>query len=197
MRVQNHPKKGSSTRVDPIRELRDIKHLKKLLADHPRNLCLFTIAINVNLRGSDLLRIKVGDVRGLDVGEHFTIREKKTGKKRCITINRSVHQAIQNLLGTMPEAQDYEPLFQSRKGKQALCVPYLCSMVKGWARALNLRGNFGSHSLRKTWGYIHRTVYNTDIPTLMTLFNHSTQRQTLAYLGIQETDVQNAYLKEI
>lgn len=197
MRVQNHPKKGSSTRVEPLRSEKDIRNIKKLLADHPRNLCLFNFAINVNVRGSDLLRIKVGDVRGLEVGEHFTIREKKTGKERRITINRSVHQSIQQLLATMPEAQDHEPLFQSRKGKQELCVPYLCFLVKNWAKALNLRGNYGSHSLRKTFGYIHRTVHNTSVPVLMTMFNHSTQRQTLQYLGIQESDIQDAYLKEI
>ncbi len=56
----NHPEKGSSIKVEPIRELRDIRSIKKLLADNPRNLCLFTLGINTNLRASDLLSITVG-----------------------------------------------------------------------------------------------------------------------------------------
>lgn len=197
MRVQNHPQKGDSIKVDPIRSERDIRNIKKLLADKPRDLALFTLGINTNLRASDIVRITVGQVRHLQPGQHFNIREKKTGKERSITINKTVHEAIQNLLQTIPNAEDTSPLFQSRKGLQPLCVPYINSLVKGWCRALNLKGNFGSHTLRKTFGYIHRTVFNTDIPTLMTLFNHSTQRQTLNYLGIQDTDIKDAYLKEI
>jgi integrase len=70
-------------------------------------------------------------------------------------------------------------------------------MVKGWCKEINLKGNYGTHTLRKTFGYIHRTVFNTDIPTLMEMFNHSSQKQTLAYLGIQPSDIKDAYLKEI
>lgn len=197
MKVPNSPDKGDNIKVDPIRSEKDIKNIKKLLADKPRDLAIFTLGINTNLRASDILRITVGQVRHLKPGQHFTIKEKKTGKERSITINKTVYDAINNLLKTIPEAEDIEPLFQSRKGKQSLCVPYLNSLVKGWCRELNMKGNYGSHTLRKTFGYIHRTVFNTDIPTLMTMFNHSTQKQTLAYLGIQPSEIKDAYLKEI
>jgi hypothetical protein len=40
-------------------------------------------------------------------------------------------------------------------------------------------------------------VFNTDVPTLMQMFNHSTQKQTLAYLGIQASEIKEAYLREI
>jgi integrase len=197
MQNPNHPAIGDSIKVSPIRSEKDIRNIKKLLSDKPRDLALFTLGINTNLRASDILKIKIGQVRYLEPGGHFTIKEKKTGKERSITLNRTVHEAIKNLLATIPEKDDHAPLFQSRKGGQALCVPTLVALVKGWCKEVNLRGNFGSHTLRKTFGYIHRTVHNTDIPTLMTMFNHSTQKQTLTYLGIQEADIQNAYLKEI
>lgn len=198
---RNHPAKGSSIRVDPIRDPKDIRLIKKILADHPRDLALFVVGINTNLRASDLLRIKVGDVRYLKVGEYFTLREKKTGKLRSITINKAVYDAIANLLVSMPLAKDDDFLFQSRKKNSStggmLTVSYLNSLVKQWCREINLRGNYGAHSLRKTFGYIHRTVFGTDIPTLMEMFNHSTQRQTLTYLGIQPREINDAYLKEI
>jgi len=78
-----------------------------------------------------------------------------------------------------------------------LTVSYLNSLVKSWCKEINLRGNYGAHTLRKTFGYVHRTVFGTDIPTLMEMFNHSTQRQTLTYLGIQPREINDAYLKEI
>jgi integrase len=197
MAALNHPEKGDSIKVEPIRSEKDIKNIKKLLTDKPRDLAIFTLGINTNLRASDLLMIRVGQVRHLQPGEHFTIIEKKTGKERAITINKTVYGAIQGLLRAIPESGDADCLFQSRKGKEALCVPYLNSLVKSWCGAIHLKGNYGSHTLRKTFGYIHRTVFNTDIPTLMTMFNHATQKQTLAYLGIQPGEIRNAYLREI
>lgn len=194
----NHPPKNSIIRVEAIRDLKDIKNIKRLLQAKPRDLAIFTLGINVNLRGSDLLKITVGQIRHLKPGESFHVREKKTGKERSITINKVVFEAIQALLKSMKdEVRDSDYLFQSRIGKGMLTVPYLNSLLKGWCKAINLKGNYGSHSLRKTFGYIHRTVFNTDLPTLCHMFNHSTQRQTLAYLGIQERDVQDAYLREI
>ncbi len=194
---RNHPAKGEAIRVDPIREEKDIRNIKKLLSDKPRDLAIFTLGINTNLRASDLLKITVGQVRHLKVGEHFTIKEKKTGKERTITLNKTVHLAIANLLTTMPNATDNSPLFRSRKGGKPLCVPYLSGLTKKWCRSINLRGNYGSHTLRKTFGYIHRTAFSTSVPVLMEMFNHSSQKQTLAYLGIQEADIKDAYLKEI
>ena len=54
--------KGISKKVDPITELKDIISIKKCLSDNPRDLCLFTVGINTNLRASDLVRITVGMV---------------------------------------------------------------------------------------------------------------------------------------
>lgn len=193
----NHPKLGDRIKVDPIKSEKDIRLIKRLLSENFRDLCLFTIGINTNLRASDLLQITVGQVRYLQVGEHFNLKEKKTGKQRNITINKTVHDSILQLLASMTDAKDTDYLFKSRKSSKQLCVPYLNNLVKSWCREINLKGNFGSHTLRKTFGYIHRTVFNTDIPTLMQMFNHSSQQQTLVYLGIQPAEIKDAYLKEI
>lgn len=198
-RNPNHPKPGSTIKVEPIRQEKDIKLIKRLLAEKPRNLAIFVLGINTNLRASDLLRIAIGQVLHLKPGEQFSIREKKTGKLRSITLNKTVHEAFQSLLKTLDISDPSAPLFQShRRGKGGkLSEEYLNMLVKGWCREINLRGNYGSHTLRKTFGYIHRTKFKTDIPTLMVMFNHSSQRQTLDYLGIQQNDINDAYLCEI
>ena len=199
MRPSNHPEKGSTIKVEPIREQKDIKLIKKLLADKPRDLAIFILGVNTNLRASDLLRITVGQIRHLQPGDHFILREKKTGKLKSITINKTVYDSIigGKLFSTMPDAGDNDYLFQSRKGGGPLTVSYLNSLVKSWCREINLKGNYGSHTLRKTFGFIHRTLFNTDIPTLMTMYNHASQKQTLTYLGIQPAEIKDAYMREI
>lgn len=195
---KNHPKKGDQIRVDPIRELKDIKSIRKLLADKPRDLCLFVLGINTNLRASDLISITVGDVRHLKPGDALNLKERKTGKTRAITLNKAVVDAIQALLELRPlddarESSDADYLFTGQRG--LLTVPSVNRLVKRWCADINLKGNFGSHTLRKTFGYHQRVQLNTGIPELMVMFNHSTQRQTLDYLGIQPDEIKDAYLK--
>lgn len=194
--------KDQEIKVEPIRELEAIAHIKRNLSDHPRNSALFIMGINTNLRASDLLQITIGEVRGVAIGESFYIgKEQKTGKGRTLTMNKSVFEGVRNLLELFsPSAPDSELLFQSRKsGKSGkkIAVSTLSTMVKGWCRDAKIKGNYGSHTLRKTFGYMHRTVNKTDIPTLMTLFNHSSQKQTLDYLCIQPDEIKQAYMFEL
>jgi integrase len=190
----NRPAKGSSIRVEPIKDLKDIKAIKKLLADKPRDLCLFTLGINTNLRASDILNIKVGQVKGLKAGDELEIREKKTGKLKRITLNKAVIGSIQGLLSS-GDYQDKDHLFAGQRG--VLTVPSVNRLVKGWCKTLNLRGNYGSHTLRKTFGYHQRVSHGVGLPELMTVFNHSTQKQTLSYLCVQPDEVRNIYLNEL
>ena len=67
-------------------------------------------------------------------------------------------------------------------------------MVKTWCAEVGLRGNYGSHSLRKTWGYQQRVLKGKPIPLLMSAFGHATQSQTLDYLCIQDEEIENLYL---
>ena len=182
----NRPETGSSIKVEPIKRKRDIGSIKKLITESPRNLALFIIGINTNLRASDLLRIKAGD--------SIEIKEKKTGKFRRINLNKACIQAIQRLLESR-ELGDDEPLFTGQRGR--LTVPSVNRLVKSWCRAINLKGNYGSHTLRKTWGYHQRVNFGIDVPRLMVCFNHSTQRQTLDYLCIQPEEIRDVYQNEL
>lgn len=197
MKNPNRPQKGSQTTVEPIRYSKDIKNIKKLLKDSPRNLCLFVLGINTNLRASDLLKLKVKDVQNLKAGEELTLKEKKTGKQRRINLNGACVTAIQDLLKSDKFA-DEDFLFQSqRKGGTPLTVPSASNLVKSWCKMVNLKGNYASHSLRKTWGYHQRITFNVGIPELMVCFNHTSQKQTLDYLCIQPEEIKSVYANEI
>ena len=70
-------------------------------------------------------------------------------------------------------------------------------LVKQWCKAAHIRGNFGSHTLRKTWGYQQRVKFGVGLPELMVCFNHSSQKQTLDYLCVQPAEVKKIYENEI
>ena len=188
----NHPKKGTHIKVEPIRKVKDITLIKKLLSDKPRDLALFTLGINTNLRASDLLGLTVGQVKYLNEGDHLEIKEKKTGKSRLITLNKACANALQSLL-QVGGYLDQDCLFKSQRGA-VLTVSTVNNMVKAWCKEINLRGNYGSHTLRKTWGYHQRVTFGTDLPRLMVCFNHSTQKQTLDYLCIQADEIKDVYM---
>ena len=192
----NRPQKGSKITVDPIRKVKDIQAISKMLQDNPRNHLLFVMGTNNGLRTGDLLKLKVSDVRSMRVGDTLIIREGKTGKRNILVMNKSIHKSMQTYLEKLKPVDDAF-LFSSRKGNKAVTIQCVNNMVKKWAGEINLKGNYGAHSLRKTWGYIQRTVYGVGFEILCKRFNHSSPAITMRYLGIEDKEVQNILMNEV
>lgn len=193
----NHPKPGSSTLVQPIRQMVDIQSIKKLLAAKPRDLLLFTLGINNGIRTGDLLKLKISDVKSVKPGQTIQIRESKTGKLNSIYINREVYKALRGHLEASDHLDD-DYLFQSTKGHQKpLTIMTVNRMIKSWCRAINLPGNYGAHSLRKTFGYIQRTHFGVGFELICKRFNHSSPSVTMRYLGIEDKEVLEILTHEI
>lgn len=201
----NNPKPGSVITVEPIKDLDAIARIKTRLADCPRELALFVTGINTALRASDLLALTAGQIRSILADEEgglvlegltdgALVREVKTKKARRITFNTPAKAVLARLLATR-DYHDAEPVFQGQRGRMS--ASYLCRLVKGWCADVRLRGHYGSHSLRKTWGYHQRVTFGVDIPTLMHTLGHASQRQTLTYLCIQPDEIRSAYANEL
>lgn len=197
MKNPNHPKKGSNITVQPIRDIKNIDSIKRLLSKNQRDLLLFTLGINNGLRCGDILRLKVSDVKHLKPNDTLTIREQKTGKDNVLMINKTSYKILRDYLTeTRPSDDDY--LFKSRKGEnESLSVEYVNSLVKGWTRSINLHGNFGTHTLRKTFGYIQRKKFGVSWEVLCKRFNHSSPSVTMRYLGIEDREVNGILMNEI
>ena len=58
------------------------------------------------------------------------------------------------------------------------------------------KDNLGSHTLRKTWAYQNRQA-GVPMPILMVGLNHSSQFQTLTYLGIENEELTDAFLNVV
>lgn len=191
----NHPVKGSSIKVQPIRRLDDIKRIKTMLRDQPRNLCLFTLGINTAYRASELLSLKIEDVIGLSVGDVLDLKQSKSKEYRQTIINNTVHDTIQNWIIKHPKRHNLKaPLFLSQRRNKPLTVSAISTMVKDWCRSIDLAGNFGSHSLRKTWGYHQRVTQGQSLTLISKAFGHASEKDTLRYLGLLPDEVGALYL---
>jgi len=195
MKNKNHPIKGSRITVDPFRSDKDIKRIKKMLSSNSRDLLLFTMGINNGLRIGDLLKLRIVDVKDLKAGDFLIINEQKTGKENILMINKGVYSILRKHLDNINLSDDCY-LFQSRKGDNLpLTVSSVNRMIKQWT--FGMKGNFGTHSLRKTFGYIQRTRYGVSFEVLCRRFNHSNPATTMRYLGIQSKEVSDILMNEI
>jgi len=170
--------------------------VSKLLADNPRNYLLFIMGINNGLRTGDLLKLRVKQVRHLKPGDTLTIIESKTGKENFLAVNKTVSKALSRYLQSLkPDDDDF--VFNSRKSNGPLTIQAVNSLVKKWSREAKINGNFGAHTLRKTFGYIQRTEHGVGFEVLARRFNHSSPAITMRYLGIQDKEVKNILNNEI
>jgi integrase len=72
------------------------------------------------------------------------------------------------------------------------------ALIKSWSRAINLNhGNYGAHTLRKTFGVIQRTKYGVGFEVLAKRFNHSSPTTTMRCLGLTSDAVSEALMNEI
>ncbi len=191
----NHPKTGSRIKVEPIRSKEAITAIKNSLEDSPRDLALFTLGINTAYRANELLGLNIAEVQHLKAGDTLDIFQTKTNKYRRVVLSNTVVQSLQDWISSC-NLDSSSPLFFSRKGG-AISVPTLNNLVKKWCEGVGLVGNYGSHSLRKTWGYWQRKENKASLPLLMTAYGHSSQQQTLDYLCIQSDEISELYSYEL
>ena len=190
--------------VEPIRDRKKIAQIKYLLRGQQRyrDLLLFVVGINTALRISDLLQLRI--VHLVDDQKHikrrFWIREQKRGKRHEITINNSIREVLEEFLEAYSGVADSPKhfLFFNTKIKK-----YAVSIKRGQAwkfitticKQVGLRGNFGTHSLRKTWGY-HARMSGVDLALIMHKLNHESIAYTKRYLGITDDELQ-AVIKKL
>jgi len=168
--------------VQPIRDSRKIEKMKKVLS--PRNSFMFTLGINVGCRISDLLKLKVKDVRGKN---RLIIVESKTEKTKRFYLNTQLRQLISEYTKGM-DSEDW--LFPSRKGDKPISRVQAYRILNDAAKKIGL-DEIGTHTLRKTFGYwfYKRTK---DVALLQEIFNHSAPSITLRYIGINQETIDSA-----
>lgn len=84
--------------VQPLRSAQEIEDMRWALSRYAstRDLFLFNLGINTGLRVSDLVPLKVKDVKGKI---HLVITEKKTGKPKRFMVPKAIREAIEGYIG--------------------------------------------------------------------------------------------------
>ena len=168
---------NGSSLVQPIRDRELIDKMKnELLKGGYRNYLLFVLGINTGLRISDIITLKVKDVKY----DNVTITEKKTKKIKRFVLNEAVRKALDEYTSGMNED---EYLFHSQKGGHISRVQSY-RILNEAAKKLGIP-EVGTHTCRKTFGYFHYQKYK-DVALLQKLFNHSAPSVTLQYIGIEQ-----------
>ncbi|MHB8629954.1 MAG: tyrosine-type recombinase/integrase [Aggregatilineales bacterium] len=186
--------------VEPIRSKQHIAHIKNLLKGQARfrDLLLFVVGMNSALRISDLLRLQIQqliDEQGR-IRSRFWIREEKRGKRQEVVINTSIREALQVFLVAYPNITsdpEHFVFFTTKDGDhihtKAMRRSQAWKILSTICHQAGLRGNFGTHTLRKTWGY-HARMQGVDLALIMAKLNHSSLAYTKRYLGITDDELQ-------
>ena len=180
--------------VEPIKNIKDINKIRQYLygKENKRDYCIFVVGINVGLRAGDLLSLKINDITdGNIIFDTVTIKEQKTGKTRNFALNKNAKESIKIYLNSLTDYDFEDYLFKSRKGGH-LGVRPLHHIIKTLTKDLGIKGNFGTHTLRKTMAY-HRYINNVPLETLQKLLNHSSSAITLRYIGITQKVIIDCY----
>jgi integrase len=145
--------------------LNDIKRLKEyLFKKSARDYLLWVLASNNGLRMIDILRLKVKDLIDLEPGEVIRVKETKTSKTNIICLNDACHFALHNYLQKGKHVDPDNWLFPSQiHPDRPINTINVNLMLKSWCRKMNIKGNYGAHSARKTWGFHQRVTHKTDI----------------------------------
>lgn len=176
--------------VQPIRDYEQLEALKRVLrARNERDYVLLMMGLYTALRISDILRVRVEDIKK----DYISIREQKTSKFRRIFLNHDLKKA---LLSYISDKEPYEFLIRSREGtNKPISRARAYDILRDAAQEVGI-DSVGTHSLRKTFGY---WAYKDtkDVAALQKLFNHSSPEETLRYIGIEQDNVdlliKNAY----
>lgn len=185
MEMENRGVRSDSL-VEPLRSPESVQAVKALLADRPRDLLLFTLGINNGLRAGDLLRVSVNLVRGAQPGSTVPVPEKQTGALVPLRVTPDAWETLQRHLELLappaPPTDMY--LFATERGWTPLTLERLDELVAQWTRAAGVPGRFGAHTLRKTFGYLQRTVYGVGFDVLARYYHHASPQVTMRYLGL-------------
>lgn len=156
-----------------------------------RDLALLEVSISTMLRGSDVRRLLVSDVRSPDgeIAETVTVRQQKTSKPITVSLSPKARDALAQLIdaeGKMGSSYLFTAL--RKPDGEPLTTRALRQSVKRWAGLVGLDPSaFSTHSLRRTQA---TTLYRKtgNLRAVQLLLGHANISATQRYLGIEAED---------
>jgi integrase len=165
--------------------LRLIRYFKKL--ENHRMVLLIEFGIKTLLRYSDISRITWSDILGK---ETLILNEKKTNKRREITIGMTLRESIESAyFGTKQPNKD-ELIFK-------YTLQHTNLLLKEGGKDVKIKNkNISTHSFRKSGSrFIWENNGHSDeyLIKLSSILNHSSTSITRRYLGISREEIKDIY----
>ena len=173
--------------AEPIKSKKDIKAVEQYLKEHnERDYVLWVLGVNSGLRVSDIVGLNVSDVVDKT---HITIIEKKTQKRKSFYINDKLKRVLKPFI---KDRDLNEPLFLGKQGKR-LDRKQVYRFLIDTCNKVGIKSKVSTHTMRRTFGYHHYQQYK-DAIILQKIFNHSSQRITLMYIGVDQDEIDWSYM---
>lgn len=176
--------------MEPIKDKETVrKILEYLKKENKRNAIMFGLGVFCGLRISDILNLKVKDVRKK---WNLKIRQQKTGKVIQFVLNRELKRIIDSYTQDMKET-DY--LIKSRTGKnKAISRTQAYRIMKSIEDRFEL-DSMGCHTTRKTFAYRLYIDNKKDIGLVQKALGHQSSATTLTYIGVDKERLSEAMKK--
>lgn len=183
--------------VEPIRSRSQIKAIKGNLKakKNPRDFLLFITGINTGLRISDLLKLKVRDVKNSrgEIRDYIRVKEQKTGNDTYIPFNSGVKEALQYYFNKSDiyDLDGYLFTAKKRKENKPLTKCGAWQLVNIWCKDIGITYKVGTHTLRKTLGYqLH--LQGASIPIIAERLGHKNLGSVKSYIGINDDELKKS-----
>lgn len=155
------------------------------------DLCLFMVAIDSMLRASDVLRLRVQDVRLANgkIRQTFSWKQKKTARP-VHPVFTPVTQSILKKWIAQSKKNDCDYLFTREKpsASQPISIGFYRTLIKHWVRSIGLPPHdYSAHSLRRSKA-IFMYQNGVAVEIIGRLLGHTSPASTIHYLGIDEAE---------
>ena len=154
---------------------------------------LIAAGVFLGIRANEILHLTYDQLLN---NNKFEIMEKKTSKRRILTVNPALKELVQFVVGRKKVVMT--DFISANKNGKPISIQYFNRKLHTILSECNVvTQNFSSHVLRKTFGkriyYLNNKSENSLI-LLSKVFNHSSISITRSYLGISQSDISEVFL---
>ena len=173
--------------VQPLKDVKDIQKVNDYLKkNNYKAYVLWQTGLNTGLRIIDILSLNVGAVYHKD---YLNIIEQKTQKVKRFPII----DTLKELFNDYCEGRELdEPLFTAERSNKRMNRKNAWRYITDGCKKVGISERVGTHTMRKTFGYHHYQQFH-DAVILQKIFNHSSQRITLIYIGVEQDEIDASY----
>ena len=167
-----------------------VQMIRKLVENKPLQELLLNLSVDLMLRSSDLLALRVSDVinKNGSIKAEVRVKQQKTGRRTLpIPLSKTSLRAISKHLINKP-LDDY--IFKGQMyycTKRPITSQQYARIVKGWLTSIGVAdvSDYSTHSMRKTKASVIYTE-TKDVDAVRRLLGQSSVIATSEYLGVTD-----------